>query len=156
AGPPAPAPDGGHCGRTRFGVNVALDVSVDPRCPRREGVPLAATSAGPARACSCGGTPQLRGVRGPRTGSRERHPFPPPRLRHPNEEKVKMETLIAKTRRHEARCGIIGLGYVGLPLALEFARAGFRVTGIDLDRKKVADIMAGRSYIVDVADAEIA
>ena len=67
-----------------------------------------------------------------------------------------METLIDKIRRHEARCGIIGLGYVGLPLALEFARAGFRVTGIDVDRGKVDAIMAGRSYVVDVSDAEIA
>ena len=67
-----------------------------------------------------------------------------------------MENLIDKIRRHEARCGIIGLGYVGLPLALEFARAGFRVTGIDVDRGKVDAIMAGRSYVVDVSDAEIA
>jgi UDP-N-acetyl-D-glucosamine dehydrogenase len=67
-----------------------------------------------------------------------------------------MQTLIDAIRRREARCGIIGLGYVGLPLALEFARAGFRVTGIDVDRSKVDAILAGRSYIVDVGDAEIA
>src|SRR2546425_2602085 len=67
-----------------------------------------------------------------------------------------LSTLIESIRRHEARCGIIGLGYVGLPLALEFARAGFRVTGIDLDRSKVDAIRDGRSYIVDVRDTEIA
>jgi UDP-N-acetyl-D-glucosamine dehydrogenase len=67
-----------------------------------------------------------------------------------------MQDLIEKIRRREARCGVIGLGYVGLPLALEFARAGFRVTGIDLDQRKVDAILAGRSYIVDVSDAEIA
>src|SRR5262249_12057400 len=67
-----------------------------------------------------------------------------------------MQMLIDKIRRREARCGIIGLGYVGLPLALEFARAGLRVTGIDVDRKKVDAIMAGKSYIVDTSDAEIA
>jgi len=67
-----------------------------------------------------------------------------------------MQTLIDKIRRHEARCGIIGLGYVGLPLAIEFARAGFHVTGIDVDRDKVERIMAGRSYVVDVGDDEIA
>src|SRR5207244_9832988 len=67
-----------------------------------------------------------------------------------------MQTLIDIIRRREARCGIIGLGYVGLPLALEFARAGFRTTGIDVDRHKVDAILAGRSYIVDVQDAEIA
>jgi len=67
-----------------------------------------------------------------------------------------MQALIDTIRRREARCGIIGLGYVGLPLALEFARAGFRTTGIDVDRRKVDDIRAGRSYIVDTRDEEIA
>jgi len=67
-----------------------------------------------------------------------------------------MQELIEKIRRRDARCGIIGLGYVGLPLALEFARAGFRTTGIDVDRTKVDAINGGRSYIVDVDDGEIA
>ncbi|MFN8545922.1 MAG: nucleotide sugar dehydrogenase [Candidatus Binatia bacterium] len=67
-----------------------------------------------------------------------------------------MKDLIDKIVRHEARCGVIGLGYVGLPLALEFARVGFRVTGIDLDRRKIDAIAAGRTYIVDVRDEEIA
>jgi UDP-N-acetyl-D-glucosamine dehydrogenase len=67
-----------------------------------------------------------------------------------------MQALMDRIRRREARCGIIGLGYVGLPLALEFARAGFRTTGIDVDLRKVEQIKAGRSYIVDVTDAEIA
>src|SRR5689334_21708230 len=67
-----------------------------------------------------------------------------------------MEKLIDAIVRRDARCGIIGLGYVGLPLALEFARAGFRTTGIDVDTRKVDAIRAGRSYIVDVSDAEIA
>jgi UDP-N-acetyl-D-mannosaminuronate dehydrogenase len=42
-----------------------------------------------------------------------------------------------------ARVGVIGLGYVGLPLAVEFARAGFDVTGFDVDRAKVAEVNAG-------------
>jgi UDP-N-acetyl-D-glucosamine dehydrogenase len=67
-----------------------------------------------------------------------------------------MDDLIKKIRRRDAHCGIIGLGYVGLPLALEFARARFRVTGIDIDPDKIAAIREGRSYIVDVTDAEIA
>jgi UDP-N-acetyl-D-glucosamine dehydrogenase len=67
-----------------------------------------------------------------------------------------MRELVERIRRREARCGVIGLGYVGLPLALEFARAGLRVTGIDLDERKIADIRAGRSYIVDVQGKEIA
>src|SRR6476660_427561 len=67
-----------------------------------------------------------------------------------------MQKLIDTIRRREAHCGIIGLGYVGLPLALEFARAGFKTTGIDVDTAKVDRIRSGRSYIVDVSDAEIA
>ncbi len=67
-----------------------------------------------------------------------------------------MQNLIDKIRRREARCGVIGLGYVGLPLALEFARAGFHTTGIDVDKRKIEAILAGRSYIVDLDDAEIA
>jgi UDP-N-acetyl-D-glucosamine dehydrogenase len=46
---------------------------------------------------------------------------------------------------------VLGLGYVGLPLALEMARAGFQVTGIDLVREKVDSINAGISYIPDVS-----
>jgi UDP-N-acetyl-D-glucosamine dehydrogenase len=52
--------------------------------------------------------------------------------------------------------GIIGLGYVGLPLAVEFAKAGFSVTGIDLIESKVERISAGDSYIQDVPQADIA
>src|SRR5262245_11490493 len=66
-----------------------------------------------------------------------------------------MQALIEKIRRREAKCGVIGLGYVGLPLALEFARAGFEVTGIDLDKRKIDAIANGRSYIVDTKDGEI-
>jgi len=67
-----------------------------------------------------------------------------------------MQALIDAIVKREARCGIIGLGYVGLPLALEFARAGFRTTGIDVDERKIEAIRSGRSYIVDVSDEEIA
>ena len=67
-----------------------------------------------------------------------------------------MQELIDKIERRTARCGVIGLGYVGLPLALEFSRVGFRVVGIDLDEGKVQAIQDGRSYIVDVSDEEIA
>ncbi len=66
-----------------------------------------------------------------------------------------MQDLIDKIRRRDARCGVIGLGYVGLPLALELARAGFKVTGIDLDERKIKAISEGRSYIVDTKDEEI-
>ena len=53
----------------------------------------------------------------------------------------------------EAAIGIVGLGYAGLPLALEFAEAGFDVTGIDLDEGRVRAIQEGRSYLVDVPPA---
>ena len=54
------------------------------------------------------------------------------------------------------RVGIIGLGYVGLPLAVEFVRAGAHVTGLDVDPRKPEAIAAGRSYIEDVSDADLA
>ncbi len=64
--------------------------------------------------------------------------------------------LLNRIRGKQARVGVIGLGYVGLPLAVEFARAGFDVTGFDVDQSKVAEIDAGRSYIPDVPQAELA
>jgi UDP-N-acetyl-D-glucosamine dehydrogenase len=70
--------------------------------------------------------------------------------------KSRLEELRDKIDSREARMGVIGLGYVGLPLALEFAKAGFRVTGIDLNPDKVSVLAEGRSYIEDVPDAELA
>ena len=52
--------------------------------------------------------------------------------------------------------GIVGLGYVGLPLAVEFAKAGFDVTGIDLSDQKVAKVNAGESYIPDIPTTVLA
>jgi UDP-N-acetyl-D-glucosamine dehydrogenase len=60
------------------------------------------------------------------------------------------EQLAAKIKARDARVGILGLGYVGLPLSVEFASAGLAVTGLDLDRQKVDAVNAGRSYIKDV------
>lgn len=60
------------------------------------------------------------------------------------------ETLIKKLRDKTARVGILGLGYVGLPLAVVFAEAGFLVTGIDPDSRKVDSLAKGISYIPDV------
>ncbi len=59
-------------------------------------------------------------------------------------------------RNKTARVGVVGLGYVGLPLAVEYARAGFHVTGIDLSQSKVDQIMGGTSYIADIADNVLA
>ena len=61
-------------------------------------------------------------------------------------------SLKARIENKEAHIGVIGLGYVGLPLAVEFAKAGFPVTGIDVDESKVAGINAGENYIPDIAD----
>jgi UDP-N-acetyl-D-glucosamine dehydrogenase len=63
--------------------------------------------------------------------------------------------LKEKIRNKQARIGIIGLGYVGLPLAVEFAKAGFEVTGFDVDTAKVEAINAGRSYIGDVSSEDV-
>ncbi len=56
-----------------------------------------------------------------------------------------------KIKNRTARVGIIGLGYVGLPLAMEFAKAGFSVTGIDIQESKVARLNQGESYVQDVS-----
>jgi len=64
--------------------------------------------------------------------------------------------LEQKLERRTARLGIIGLGYVGLPLAIEFVRAGFTVYGIDVDARKVARLKRGQSYVGDVAAKDVA
>src|SRR5689334_13092861 len=63
--------------------------------------------------------------------------------------------LLDRINTRTARVGVIGLGYVGLPLAIEFARAGFHVTGIDLDARKVDAINRGESYIQDVSERDV-
>ena len=63
--------------------------------------------------------------------------------------------LHEKISDRSARVGIIGLGYVGLPLAVEFAKAGYRTVGIDVDDRRVNDICAGRSYIQDVPETDL-
>ena len=72
-----------------------------------------------------------------------------------------MQTAIATTasvleqkiRSRTARVGVLGLGYVGLPLAVEFARAGFRVTGLDIQESKTIKLNRGESYVADVPSA---
>src|SRR6516165_7712119 len=61
-----------------------------------------------------------------------------------------VEALKEKISNKTARVGIVGLGYVGLPLAVEFAKAGFPVTGIDVLENKVAALNRGESYVQDV------
>jgi UDP-N-acetyl-D-glucosamine dehydrogenase len=65
-------------------------------------------------------------------------------------------TLLGRVQARTATVGIIGLGYVGLPLARAFSRAGLRVLGFDIDPHKVAKLTAGRSYIKQLPDSVIA
>src|SRR5580765_2457384 len=65
------------------------------------------------------------------------------------------ETLRRKIETHQAQVGVVGLGYVGLPLVVEFAQAGFCVTGIDVQQSKVDAINRGESYIQDVPTADV-
>jgi UDP-N-acetyl-D-glucosamine dehydrogenase len=65
-------------------------------------------------------------------------------------------STLERIRARQARVGVIGLGYVGLPLLVEFARAGFDVTGFDVDATKTNLINAGKTYIPDVAEADLA
>jgi len=67
-----------------------------------------------------------------------------------------LEALKEKIESKTARVGIVGLGYVGLPLAAEFAKAGFTVTGIDVQDSKVAGLNRGESHIQDVPSSEVA
>ena len=63
--------------------------------------------------------------------------------------------LLERIHSRRARAGVIGLGYVGLPLAVEFARNGLTCTGIDLDARKIAAIGRGESYIPDVPSSDV-
>ena len=75
------------------------------------------------------------------------------------EAKAAVETtagiLEEKIRSRRARIGIVGMGYVGLPLAVEFAKAGFSVTGIDTNEEKVRRVNAGDSYVGDVPSSTL-
>ncbi|RKX22216.1 MAG: UDP-N-acetyl-D-glucosamine dehydrogenase [Candidatus Zixiibacteriota bacterium] len=61
-----------------------------------------------------------------------------------------LNNLLKKIKNRKARVGIIGLGYVGLPLAVEYAEEGFSVIGLDISKQKVAMVNSARSYIDDI------
>ena len=65
-------------------------------------------------------------------------------------------TLAEKIRNKTAKCGVVGLGYVGLPLAVELGHVGFEVIGLDVSQPKIDDINKGVSYIQDVPTADVA
>jgi UDP-N-acetyl-D-glucosamine dehydrogenase len=68
---------------------------------------------------------------------------------------VKLD-VISRINDKSARIVVIGIGYVGLPLVVEFARAGYRVTGYDKDPGKVLLLNSGESYIGDIASQDLA
>src|SRR5688572_19791424 len=68
---------------------------------------------------------------------------------------MEKEQLIAKFESRRAHVVVIGMGYVGLPLALTFAQAGYKVTGIDVSQKRVEMLNRGVSPIEDISDAEL-
>jgi UDP-N-acetyl-D-glucosamine dehydrogenase len=65
------------------------------------------------------------------------------------------DDLIQKAERREILFGIVGLGYVGLPLAVELTNAGYRVLGFDVNQRVVEGLNAGRSHVRDVTDAQL-
>jgi UDP-N-acetyl-D-glucosamine dehydrogenase len=70
-------------------------------------------------------------------------------------EEAVLRRLKGKIRRRDATIAVIGLGYVGLPLAVEMAKAGFRVYGIDVNSVKVEMVNKGRSYVQDVTQRDL-
>ncbi len=66
------------------------------------------------------------------------------------------EVLKEKIQNHELTCGVVGLGYVGLPLAVEKAKAGFKTIGFDVQSTKVDMVNSGKNYIGDVVDSDLA
>ena len=65
------------------------------------------------------------------------------------------ETLLKKIENHEIVVGVVGLGYVGLPLAVEKAKAGFKTIGFDVQQEKVDLVNQGHNYIGDVVDDDL-
>lgn len=70
---------------------------------------------------------------------------------------IKMKSkMLKKIEEREIVCGVVGLGYVGLPLAVEKAKAGFKTIGFDVQKEKVDAVNAGHNYIGDVVDSDLA
>ena len=70
-------------------------------------------------------------------------------------QKSRLSELLKKLDSSNAKVGVIGLGYVGLPLVLRFCEEGFSVTGFDVDTEKVKSLMKGRSYIKHIPSISI-
>ena len=65
------------------------------------------------------------------------------------------DKLLEKIKNKKAKLGVVGLGYVGLPLAVEKAKAGFQVIGFDVQDQKVAMVNRGENYIGDIVDSDL-
>lgn len=65
------------------------------------------------------------------------------------------DELLKKIERREIVAGVVGLGYVGLPLAVEKAKAGFKTIGFDVQEEKVRMVNGGQNYIGDVVDSDL-
>jgi UDP-N-acetyl-D-glucosamine dehydrogenase len=70
--------------------------------------------------------------------------------------RVMVSPLLEKIKAREAKVGVVGLGYVGLPLGMAFAEAGYPVTGLDVDERKIRNIEAGKSYIKHIKSEPLA
>jgi len=66
-----------------------------------------------------------------------------------------VEQLLLKIQQHEAKVGVVGLGYVGLPVAVAFAEAGFETLGFEVQRSVVDSVMGGRSHVTDVTSERL-
>jgi UDP-N-acetyl-D-glucosamine dehydrogenase len=66
-----------------------------------------------------------------------------------------MVSILEKLQNRTATVGVVGLGYVGLPLAVGFASAGLHVIGVDVDKRRVAQLNDGSSHVLDVSDEEV-
>ena len=63
--------------------------------------------------------------------------------------------LLQRIQKKDAKIGVVGLGYVGLPLVIEFCKSGFSVTGLDIDEKKIEALSEGKSFIKHIPDEKI-
>lgn len=84
------------------------------------------------------------------------NPLPDPRRPVARPAAASVEANIARLKSGDVSFGVVGLGYVGLPLAVEAAKRGMRVTGFDVDPAVAGAVDAGHSHIADVSDGEIA
>src|SRR4030042_2869477 len=69
--------------------------------------------------------------------------------------RMAVERIIQKIQKKEMLIGVIGLGYVGLPLVLRFCEVGYKVLGFDVDSKKISSLKQGRSYIKTIPSSQI-